>query len=109
MRATPAVVLAPATYLRQGYVVKVGSKLSVVTKPSDLKLFVGKGLPPIAEPGAVRRRMRGKVTPSPAFRIWGKRSLRALREKTGPGVDDDARAAQLAEQVPLIAGPLWIS
>ena len=100
MRATPAVVLAPATYVRQGYVVKVGSKLSVVTKPSDLKLFVGKGLPPIAEPGAVRRRMRGKVTPSPAFRIWGKRSLRALREKTGPGVDDDARAAQLAEQVP---------
>ncbi|CAE7949334.1 abcG4 [Symbiodinium sp. KB8] len=66
MRATPAVVLAPATYVRQGYVVKVGNKLSVVTKlhfgeESDLKLFVGKGLPPIAEPGAVRRRMRSKV------------------------------------------------
>ena len=105
MRATPAVVLAPATYVRQGYVVKVGNKLSVVTKlhfgeESDLKLFVGKGLPPIAEPGAVRRRMRSKVTPSPAFRIWGKRSLRALRERPGPGIDDDARAARLAAQVP---------
>ncbi|CAE7750232.1 unnamed protein product, partial [Symbiodinium microadriaticum] len=103
MRATPAVVLAPATYVRQGYVVKVGNKLSVVTKlhfgeESDLKLFVGKGLPPIAEPGAVRRRMRSKVTPSPAFRIWGKRSLRALRERPGPGMDDDARAARLAAQ-----------
>ncbi|CAE7838175.1 unnamed protein product, partial [Symbiodinium sp. CCMP2592] len=105
MRATPAVVLAPATYVRQGYVVKVGNKLSVVSKlhfgeESDLQLFVGKGLPPIAEPGAVRRRMRGKVTPSPAFRIWGKRSLRALRERPGPGIDEDAQAARLAEQVP---------
>ncbi|CAE7770472.1 unnamed protein product [Symbiodinium sp. CCMP2592] len=103
MRATPAVVLAPATYVRQGYVVKVGNKLSVVSKlhfgeESDLQLFVGKGLPPIAEPGAVRRRMRGKVTPSPAFRIWGKRSLRALRERPGPGIDEDAQAARLAEQ-----------
>ena len=83
MKATSAVVLAPATSVKHGYVVAIGKQLSIVTKlhfgeDSDLKLYVGNGMPPIAVPPNRRRRMRAKGPAVPPFRIWGKRSVRAL-------------------------------
>ena len=109
LNAADAVVLAPATHVRQGYVVAVGKKLCIVTKlnfgeESKLRVSLDSEVRPVAELAGphigsdhIKRRLRAKTPKPPKMRHRFKHAVKALALDRERWLEDQ-QALRLATQ-----------